>query len=112
MYTLLVNDTLYTLLTVIEAVECVCDVRGVIIRAKFGERTYTIYGFKDVNCISVNPHREEIHIFYVDILAYIDKHKYLNLVELQTQLGKNCIYCNLICLNKLRRWRREYSILI
>jgi hypothetical protein len=42
MYTLLVNDTLYTLLAVIEAVECVGDVRGVIIRAKFGERTYTI----------------------------------------------------------------------
>ena len=108
MYTLLVNDTFYTLLAVIEAVECV----GVIIRAKFGERTYTIYGYKDVNCISVNPHREEIHIFYVNMLSYIDKHKYLNLVELQTQLAKNGIYCYLICLNKLRRWRREYSILI
>lgn len=106
MRTLFVHDTFYTLLCVIESVEN-SGPRGAIIRVKYGDRTYTIYAHVEIEYISVCPNHEKLYMFMVNILRRIHKSPYLNIVELQGELGQKGLFCSLMCLETLQKWRRS-----
>ena len=103
---LFVGDTFYVLIYTIENV-CHIGPRGVVIHIKCGSRSYTIYAYVRIVHMSVYPSHGDVYGDMVKLLHRIHKEANLQTKELQDQLGRSGVFCQLKILEDLQKWRRR-----
>jgi hypothetical protein len=110
MCTLFVHDCFYA--PVAQPIVCIDRVentgpRGVTIRVKYQDEWYTVYAHINIHGVRVLPRNERLYrqlVYAISLIHHVPVE--INLETLQKELGERGIFCTLLSLDILRKWRR------